>query len=195
MASRTVHLKAAGQAAARRRLCSAAVLSLIATSAGAQQAPPIEKSGWRLNCVADGKCELASTQKGHGKLITRLLIYKVGKQTVMEYLVPLGVNLQKGIVVQIDGKWTFPTLALYCNAPGCVGYASLSQEVVRQMKRGALLKLVFSPRGSSQYLAFDYSLEGFTAQYAGFLTGRTPARHQHPPAEAEREPKQPAKSD
>ncbi|MER8825913.1 invasion associated locus B family protein [Mesorhizobium sp. M0938] len=158
----------------------------------AQQAPLVEKSGWRLNCVADGKCELGSSQIRDGKLITRLLIYKVGERVVIEYLVPLGVNLQKGVVVQIDEKRNFPTRALYCDASGCVGYASLSPDLVLQMKRGASLKLAFSPRTSSQYFAYDYSLDGFAAGYAGFLAGRNQASTS-PPAEAATEPQHPAK--
>ncbi|MDR7033606.1 invasion associated locus B family protein [Mesorhizobium sp. BE184] len=162
------------------------------TGAFAQQEPLAEKSGWRLNCAADGKCELGFTQTNSGQLVTRLLIYKVGKKIVVEYLVPLGVNLQKGILLQIDGKPAFPTQSLYCEAPGCVGFAPLSPDLLAQLKRGAQLKLAFSPHAGSTFYAFDYPLDGFSAQYAAFLSGVVPA--EKPQAEAGKGPGKTAES-
>lgn len=169
-----------------------ALLLAGSTVAYAQQEPSAEKSGWRLNCAAEGKCELGFTQIKDGQLVTRLLIYKVGKKTVMEYLVPLGVNLQKGILLQIDGKPAFPTQSLYCEAPGCVGFAPLSPDLLAQLKRGEQLKLAFSPHAGSTFYAFDYPLDGFSAQYTTFLSGVVPA--EKPQAEAKKEPGEPAKS-
>lgn len=151
------------------------VMSAAADGAFAQTASLVEESGWRVTCLADGKCELGSTQTLDGRLITRLLIYKVGRRTLLEYLVPLRVNLQKGIILQIDGKRNFPTSPLYCDAPGCIGYAALTDDLLAMMKKGARLRVVFSPLNDERHLAFDYSLRGFTTQYTGFAAGREPA--------------------
>lgn len=158
------------------------------TGADAQQQALVEMSGWRLNCAAEGKCELGFTQIKDGRLVTRLLIYKVGKKTVMEYLVPLGVNLQKGILLQIDGRQAFPTQSLYCEAPGCVGFTPLSPDLLAQLKRGALLKLAFYPHAGSSFYAFNYALDGFAAQYAAFLAGKAPAATLQPEPAKEAEP-------
>ena len=113
-------------------------------------------------------------QATDGREVSHLLLYSVGTETIIEYLLPLGINLRKGIVIQIDGV-NFPTEALSCDTPGCVGFAPLTPELLERLKAGKALKLAFSPRGSDQFYSFDYSLIGFTAQYDAFVAGGSEA--------------------
>ena len=39
-----------------------------------------------------------------GKPVNHLALYKVGDAVVVEYLLPLRINLQKGIFLVMDGK-------------------------------------------------------------------------------------------
>lgn len=137
-------------------------------------AEPAAGQGWQLMCAAEQKCEMKYAQAADGRDVTRLLVYKVGKQPVVEYLVPLGVDLQRGVFLQVDGKYTVLTAPLYCDAPGCVGYARLTPELLDHLKRGRLLRLAFSPHGGKDFYGYTYPLDGFTVQYGAFLKGAVP---------------------
>ena len=154
---------------------------LVCTARSHAQTPAAETpaaTAWDLHCTDDGKCEMLSRYEIDGKPVSHLALYKVGDSVVLEYLLPLRVNLQKGIFLVVDGKKRFATNALYCDAPGCVGYAPATAELVASLQRGADLRLVFAMQGDTRVFLFAYPLTGFTATYRDWKAGKKTSQGQ-----------------
>lgn len=152
-----------------RNLAPAIVAALLFSLPGPAPAREADGQTWKVACDAGKACQLSYTQSNDDEVVTRILIYEVGGRTVLEYLVPLRIDLQKGIALRIDGEM-FPTKLLYCDAPGCVGFAVLGDGLLARMKAGATLGVVFSPHDRKRAYAFEYSLQGFTAAWRRFAS-------------------------
>lgn len=155
-----------------------AAFLIAASIAGPCFAEPsgIEKSGriqnsnaqWGLNCDPQQRCELAISLKDQNGPISHILIYEVGQKKLLEYLVPLRVNLQKGITLLVDRKKRFETKPLYCDTAGCVGYSPLSPDLLSALRAGKTLELVFQAINDKQVYALPFTLSGFTVKEKQF---------------------------
>jgi invasion protein IalB len=137
--------------------------------------PDVTRHGdWFVGCQeleVDGgtvrACEMQQVleEKSSGQAFIRIsLIYPRGRnQPVMRIFTPLGVLLQKGMVMQIDQRdpITMPFTICIAKPPACVVEGVLQDGIVEAMKRGAggTLKLTFA---QNQEINAPFSLTGFT---------------------------------
>lgn len=148
----------------RTKLISLVVWGSFGASSSSVGAEPAR---WGMTCDAQKRCEMRIAQSEDNREITRILIYRVGGKTLLEYMVPLKINLQRGITIKIADQ-IFATTSLYCDVSGCIGYALLDKKLLQAMKQGAQLQLAFSPHGDNNFYSFDYTLEGFSVAYETF---------------------------
>ncbi|WP_231373441.1 invasion associated locus B family protein [Thioalkalivibrio sp. ALE19] len=86
-----------------------------------------------------------------------------GDRHVMELLLPLGVDLRPGIVMQVDEGEERNAGFVTCIQQGCVAATELTDEMLAELRGGRELNVGFRPLQSEQVLVFDVSLMGFTA--------------------------------
>ena len=126
---------------------------------------------WLVACKPTKECQMQQFIEVGGQQISRLLVYKVDDTEVLEFLVPLGINLQRPPVIQIDDKPARPTQMLECEVPGCRGFVTIDRELRTQMKRGLVLKLFIGNFKTKQELSINFTLLGFTKGYKVFSEG------------------------
>lgn len=137
--------------------------------------PDVTRHGdWFVGCQdvkVDGgtirACEMQQVleETKSGQAFIRIsLIYPRGRnQPLMRIFTPLGVLLQKGMIMQIDQRdpITMPFTICIAKPPACVVEGVLQDNMVEAMKRGngGTLKLTF---GQNQEVNAPFSLSGFT---------------------------------
>lgn len=152
--------------------CGLSVLVWLFTSSSTAfaQTPPMAE-GWEVKCSAEKRCEMQSRYLVENAVAGRLIIYTVGTQPIVEYLLPLRINLLKGVILFVDEKQRFATQPLYCDAPGCVGFAPLTTELLAALRRGGKVELVFTMQGDGRTFAFPFSLIGFAKCHEAWRAG------------------------
>ena len=137
--------------------------------------PEITKNGdWFVGCqevMVEGKpekaCEmqqiLEETNSGQAFIRISVIYPRNSKKPVLRILTPLGVLLQKGLVLTIDnGKpITLPFAICVGKPPSCIVDGIMEDSIVNAMKRGnaGTLSLSF---GNNQSVDAPFSLSGFT---------------------------------
>ena len=157
-----------------------AAWSIVAPAAAA--AEPQKFGDWFLRCEARGEgqgelCYLHQTLNySKGNVSGKLLDIKIGalgegKELYTIIMLPLGLSLQSGAIVQADGGKSTPLTIQTCTNDGCRSVAPVSDDLLRGFRQGELLKVAFVPFGGTQTVVVEASLAGFTAAYRA-LTAR-----------------------
>lgn len=112
------------------------------------------------------RCEIQQTlnvenEQGLSRLM-RATVSLMDGQRVMQFLLPLGLDLRPGIVMQIDEGEEFKSGFLTCVQEGCLVAFPLDDSRLQQMRAGKALKLGFRPFNTDQTLVIEASLMGFT---------------------------------
>lgn len=137
-----------------------------------QQEPEVTThQDWESLCweLDDGSefCQMQQTlqveNQGEQGPYLRTTIRREGERYVMELLLPLGVDLRPGIVMQVDEGEERNAGFVTCIQQGCVAATELTNEMFEEMRGGRELNVGFRPLQSEQVLVFDVSLMGFTA--------------------------------
>ena len=82
---------------------------------------------------------------------------------------PLGINLTKKPLVQIDGKNILNLSASYCdNKVGCATNSPINDEVLKLLKSGNVLNLIAEIYGTKKNINIKLPLKGFTKSYNSF---------------------------
>lgn len=123
------------------------------------------ESIWSSVCPSDGACQLRAQLQTNGVLVSQVLIYDVGTETVLEYLVPLGPDLVRGVSLVVDGTRAANSIVLTCKDIGCIGYTPLSIDLLDSLRRGRTLALSFDGFDDGAPYAINYDLIGFTKAY------------------------------
>ncbi len=123
------------------------------------------QSLWTSVCSGDGACQLRAQLQTDGVWVSQVLIYDVGAETVLEYLVPLGLDLVTGISLVVDGARAANSIVLTCKDIGCIGYTPLSADLLEALKRGRTLALTFEGFDDGTPYAINYNLIGFTSAF------------------------------
>lgn len=147
------------------------------TAAPAPEAskPEVTKNGdWFVGCQqvsVDGAsvkaCEmqqiLEDTKTGQAFIRISVIYPHKSKKPVLRILTPLGVLLQKGLVMQIDdGKEiVLPFAICVSKPPACVIDGLMEEDIIKIMKRGNGGTLTLS-LGNNQVVKAPFSLNGFT---------------------------------
>jgi len=157
-----------------------ALWSIAAPSAAA--AEPQVFGDWLLACEArtDGQGELCYLHQTltynkddvSGKLLD-IKIGALGEGTDLYaiMMLPLGLNIPSGAVMQSDDGEPTPLTIQTCTKLGCRSVAPIPEDLLWGFRQGRVLKVGFIPFGSKQTIVVEASLTGFTAAYKS-LTAR-----------------------
>ena len=148
----------------------------------AAAAEPQTFGDWLLRCEARGEgqgelCYLHQTLNySKGNVSGMLLDIKIGalgegKELYTIIMLPLGLSLQSGAIMQADGGESTPLTIQTCTNDGCRSVAPVSNALLWGFGEGKVIKVGFIPFGGTQTVVVEASLAGFTAAYKA-LTAR-----------------------
>ena len=86
---------------------------------------------------------------------------------MIEIVTPLGISLQKGVLIWVDENEVFETELLSCELDGCRAFAPLEPRLMNALRRGLNLEVVVQTSRSREVLGFSFSLIGFTDMIEG----------------------------
>lgn len=152
-------------------LKSATLASLLSTSLVFAQEPRVtEHQDWVSVCAdvqGQERCEMQQTldmenEQGNTRLL-RASVNKIDNELVMQLLLPLGLDLRAGIVMQIDEGEEFGSGFLTCVQEGCLVAFPLDEGRLAAMRVGTTTKIGFRPFNTNETLVIEMSLMGFTS--------------------------------
>jgi invasion protein IalB len=149
-------------------------LGLSAGAAAAQQSPPETKriGAFQVRCFAIksmAPCDLyedrVDNQTGQRVVSFSLAYVPSGNRYILQVAVPLGISLEKGVVIT-GGGFTSPTLPVRrCDQTGCFVEAPVAKELIDALaKAGSDAKIRVVPDGRPAF-DFPFSFDGFTAAH------------------------------
>ncbi len=115
-----------------------------------------------LNKLIDG------TDKNVGQILSVRVFY-TGKETRKPFIVmqlPLGVDLQAGMVLQIDQSPEMKAPFSKCTKEGCEVQSLLTEALLTDLKKGNTLKVGFRPFGITRTMVVKADLVGFTRAFS-----------------------------
>jgi invasion protein IalB len=146
-----------------------------------EQAPPAESKlterqfkDWTVRCGRQNEqgpevcgMEQQTTDK-EGRTVMAVFVGKVPNSADpgLLIMVPLGVLLPAGVMLQIDSGAEMPLQVNRCERQGCRIELLLKPELLARFKSGSQAKVlfeVFDPQGERRRLGVPISLQGFTA--------------------------------
>lgn len=151
-------------------LKGAALTGLIASSVAFAQEPRVtEFQDWVGVCAdiqGQERCEIQQTlnmenEQGNARLL-RTSVNFIDNQLVMQLLLPLGLDLRAGIVMQIDEGEEFGSGFLTCVQEGCLVAFPLDNDRLAALRAGNQMKVGFRPFNTNETLVLEISLMGFT---------------------------------
>lgn len=129
-------------------------------------------SNWTTKCDANGTCQIRAHRDANGALVSQVLIYTVGTEQVLEYLIPLGLDLMSGVQLAVDDQVIANTITLTCKEGGCIGYAPMTAQLLDALQRGQNLQLAFVGFDDNEAYLIAHDLNGFVDAYAAFSAGQ-----------------------
>ncbi|WP_169570021.1 invasion associated locus B family protein [Sneathiella limimaris] len=124
------------------------------------------------SCLIEQKLVLRQQkEEGTGQVgqILNIKIFYVGKESRKPYIVmqlPLGVDLQAGLLMKIDENQEVKAPYSICSKIGCEMRSLLPTDMLAKMKAGTAMKVGFRPYGSKQTIVVQASLIGFTRSFS-----------------------------
>jgi invasion protein IalB len=140
-----------------------------------------QKNPWSVRCneLAEGE-EVSEAKRGRCEVYQRLVMAESG-QRLAEFaigfpedqenargvvIMPLGILLNPGVQMMIDDGDPFTFKVRYCNQGGCFAYLSLSEEVLKMLKKGNEASFLFMEPGGKT-VRVNMSLMGLTKALKG----------------------------
>lgn len=154
--------------------------SIVAVPAVAQQQqqegpePEITQHGdWAVVCQPGQQggpklCEMVQsvTKQDTQEPVMQLIVAQMPEDnaTLLRVMVPIGVLLQEGMRLQIDGSDAADIAYGICTQVACIGDTELNSGMVTRMRRGAggTLSFVYY---TGEVVDVPFSLQGFTASF------------------------------
>ncbi|WP_025900163.1 invasion associated locus B family protein [Sneathiella glossodoripedis] len=136
---------------------------------------------WKLVCKKDDdprSCHieqrifLNKKVDGEQKQVGRLLnisVFYTGKDERKPFIIfqlPLGVDLQAGMALQIDKSAELKAPFAKCTNDGCEVRSLMTRELLDQLKKGTTLKVGFRPHGVERTMVVNVDLMGFTRAFS-----------------------------
>ena len=144
-----------------------------AASAQQQSPPEVKRIGaFAVRCFAIksvAPCDLyedrVNNQSGQRVVSFSLAYVPSGNRYILQVAVPLGISLEKGVVIT-GGGFTSPTLPVRrCDQTGCFVEAPVAKELIDALaKAGSDAKIRVVPDGRPAF-DFPFSFDGFTAAH------------------------------
>jgi invasion protein IalB len=160
-----------------RRNIRLIVLSLIVSFFMSPYATAAEGESWKLvcqkeddprSCLIEQRLFLNKKIEGEQKQVGRLLnisVFYTGKDERKPFIVfqlPLGVDLQAGMALQIDKSAEMKAPFAKCTNDGCEVRSLMTKDLLAQLKKGTTLKVGFRPHGVERTMVVNADLMGFT---------------------------------
>lgn len=159
-------------------LMFAAAAATIAATASAQEVTREAIGDWTKLCAPSGSpCVMEQVGKtAAGETALNMQIERLAQpqtvdgqriEAVANILTPLGVLLQPGLRLQIDGGEVQGTPYFLCQQNGCVVRAPLRPDLLNAFRRGARARLSYAglDGGEAREVSVDISLAGFTRAF------------------------------
>ena len=146
------------------------LLTLFLSSVAFAQTPQTtEYQDWVGICAevqGQERCEIQQVlnmenEQGNTRLL-RATVSKMDSQLIMQLLLPLGLDVRPGVVMQIDEGEEFGVPFLTCVQEGCLVAVPLDERRLAAMRAGSAVKVGFRPFNTDQTLVLEISLMGFT---------------------------------
>ncbi|QEW06787.1 invasion associated locus B family protein [Nitrincola iocasae] len=112
------------------------------------------------------RCEIQQVlnmenEQGNTRLL-RATVSKLDNQLIMQLLMPLGLDVRPGVVMQVDEGEEFSAPFLTCVQEGCLVAIPLDESRLTALRSGSVAKVGFRPFNTDQTLVLELSLMGFT---------------------------------
>lgn len=122
-------------------------------------------------CAATHQVLTAPNEQSQQSLLMRLVVTynSDSNESQMMTIVPLGVDLIKGLTLEVDQGDVLRLPVKTCDQAGCRIRARVEGNFVDLMKRGAQIFVGYWPSNSEKRLRIAGSLRGFTAAYGRLL--------------------------
>lgn len=146
------------------------LLTLFLSSVAFAQTPQTtEYQDWVGICAevqGQERCEIQQildmeNEQGNSRLL-RATVSKMNNQFIMQLLLPLGLDVRPGVVMQVDAGEEFGAPFLTCIQEGCLVAVPLDESRLAAMRAGSAIKVGFRPFNTDQTLVLEISLMGFT---------------------------------
>lgn len=123
---------------------------------------------WQVACTPEGVCQMTNQNLVDGQIRSQVLLYRVGDAVVVEYTIPLGVDIRKGVKLVVDGRQSIPTDLLTCRTEGCVGFQVLNNRTLNMLAVGGELAVTYHSADDNREKRETFTLVGFTRSYQSF---------------------------
>ncbi|WP_052063576.1 invasion associated locus B family protein [Nitrincola sp. A-D6] len=135
----------------------------------AQEPQTTEYQDWVGICAdvqGQERCEIQQVlnmenEQGNTRLL-RATVSKLDNQLIMQLLLPLGLDVRPGVVMQVDEGVEFGAPFLTCVQEGCLVAVPLDDNRLTAFRSGSVVKVGFRPFNTDQTLVVELSLMGFT---------------------------------
>lgn len=146
-------------------------LLLAGVWAHAQDFQSTTHGDWEVVCAEFGgerQCQMRqgldlTSEEGSGRVLEVALSVLEDGARFMEIVLPLGLDVRPGIVLQVDSREEFNAPFLTCVQQGCVAGFLVSDEQFAAMRAGQVLRVGFRPFNADRVFVVESSLRGFTA--------------------------------
>ncbi|MCG5516419.1 MULTISPECIES: invasion associated locus B family protein [Ectothiorhodospira] len=150
---------------------AALALMVLPTGASANEPTRTTHQDWQSVCLeVDGseRCQIQQTlemegAEGRGPAMQVNIRDMRDGTRIIEVLLPLGLDLRGGIVMQVDDGTEYNAPFLTCFEQGCLTARPLDPELEEAMRSGTNMRVGFRPFNNEQIIVADISLMGFTA--------------------------------
>lgn len=123
---------------------------------------------WKVACTPEGVCQMTYENVRDNAVRSKILIYRVGDAIILEYTIPLGIDIRRGVNLVVDRTQTIPTDILTCRAEGCVGFQVVSNRLLQTLAAGGELDIAYVSADTNRNLRETFSLVGFTRSFQSF---------------------------
>jgi len=121
---------------------------------------------WVLACATENSCIGNQTIKtDKGAIVSAVNVTKISNNTLVEFALPLMMNLRKKVVIEIDDSFASSFLFDTCTLNGCIAIIYNNEEILEAFKKGITMK-VTAETIDRRKLELTFSLKGFSKVFS-----------------------------
>jgi len=152
-----------------------ALVGMFGFSASVMAAEPTTQvhGDWTVVCqdAANGQKQCSATQllsrrldNGQSSRLLQTTVRKLNDTTyLLQFVLPLGVDLRPGIALQVDDKEQRGGQYFACTNVGCIVRMGMDQAFMSELQSGKVARVLYRGANAEKPAAVDVSLKGITA--------------------------------
>jgi len=152
-----------------------ALVGMFGFSASVMAAEPTTQvhGDWTVVCqdAASGQKQCSATQllsrqldNGQRARLLQTTVRKLNDTTyLLQFVLPLGVDLRPGIALQVDDKEQRGGQYFACTNAGCIVRMGMDQAFMSELQSGKVARVLYRGANAEKPAAVDVSLKGITA--------------------------------